>query len=234
MGIWNKIGKIALTAAPYVAAPFTGGMSLYAAPATNALAKKWEQSDAQKAMAKGIAPSSFDKYLGMAGDIAGMATPALAGGGAFGKASSAFGGSKAAQIGNIANAGMGIMGAISATKGPNTNAGSPDYAGASQVGPASLYPPNEGDASRGIGPTMPRGGYRFNQNPLNQLDQSNPNLSQALFQGRQEAIRNQPFRKGYDVTTWQHSDPNNLDSDLVKTTRRTSPIYPTGGRRGGY
>src|SRR3954466_12011963 len=81
MGFWNKLGKIALTAAPYVAAPFTGGASLAFTGAANQAVKAWSAHDAQKAAEKGLAPSGFDKYLGMAGDVAGMA----GGMGAFGK-----------------------------------------------------------------------------------------------------------------------------------------------------
>lgn len=57
---------------------------------------------------------------------------------------------------------------------------------------------------RGLGPRqaiprqmagiMPPGGYGYNQNPMNQLDQRNPNLAQSIFQGRQEAMMNQPWR----------------------------------------
>ena len=64
MSFWSKLGKIGLAAAPYVAAPFTGGASLAFAPAANAAVQKWNQHDAANNAAKGLAPSSFDKVLG--------------------------------------------------------------------------------------------------------------------------------------------------------------------------
>ena len=99
MGFWNKLGKIALQAAPYVAAPFTGGASLYFTPATQKLGQKWAEHDAKKAAEKGLAPSKFDKYLGMASSAASLAS----GTGALGKfGSAAYSGAKAA--GTAANA----------------------------------------------------------------------------------------------------------------------------------
>ncbi len=71
MGFWNKLGKIALTAAPYVAAPFTGGASLAARPFANAAVQKWNEKDAQKNAAKGLAPSRTDQFIGMGGNLAG-------------------------------------------------------------------------------------------------------------------------------------------------------------------
>lgn len=47
---------------------------------------------------------------------------------------------------------------------------------------------------------MPRGGYSYDQNPMNFVNQNNPNLAQSIFQGRQTAMRDQPFRAGYAVT----------------------------------
>ncbi len=93
MGFWNKLGKIALQAAPYVAAPFTAGASLYAVPATQKLGQKWAEHDAKEAAKKGLAPSKFDKYLGYASSIASLAS----GTGALGKfGSAAYSGAKAA------------------------------------------------------------------------------------------------------------------------------------------
>lgn len=74
MAFWNKLGKIALTAAPYVAAPFTGGMSLATTGLANAAVQKWNQKDAEKAMARGLAPSKFDQNLGRVGQIGGLAS----------------------------------------------------------------------------------------------------------------------------------------------------------------
>jgi len=81
MGFWNKLGKIALTAAPYVAAPFTGGASLAFAPMAKQAVGAWSASDARKNAEKGLGPSKFDSYLDLAGNVAGMAS----GAGAMGK-----------------------------------------------------------------------------------------------------------------------------------------------------
>jgi len=98
MGFWNKLGKIALQAAPYVAAPFTGGASLMATGATQKLGQKWAEHDAKAAIAKGLAPSKFDKYLGMASMGAGLASSMGMGGAITGltKAGAAANAAKAA------------------------------------------------------------------------------------------------------------------------------------------
>jgi hypothetical protein len=316
MGFWNKLGKIALTAAPYVAAPFTGGASLAATGLANKAVQKWSQKDAEKAMAKGLAPSKFDSVLGKVGNIAGTASMFIPGGqlGALGKAGST--GAKLAGGANKLSNFQKIMGGVSAATGgsynPNARGGddssyvrdqvnsvadrvgggyrgSPGFAGGifgrtppyidesggfgggrfGGYGGTPPYFPQQGggggwqDALGGIlggygrqalesgedsggysrqpppdstgravprnqpglGPVMPRGGYRWNQNPMNQLDQSNPNLSQSIFQGRQEAIRNQPFRGGYDVRTLHQGDPD------YETTNPMPPIYPNYNRR---
>jgi len=103
MGFWNKLGKIALQAAPYVAAPFTGGASLMATGATQKLGQKWAESDAKKAIAKGLAPSKFDKYLGMASGAAGLGSMAFGSGllGGAGKVGAGVG--KGASLGSIAS-----------------------------------------------------------------------------------------------------------------------------------
>ena len=105
MGFWNKLGKIALQAAPYVAAPFTGGASLMATGATQKLGQKWAEHDAKKAIEKGLAPSKFDKYLGMASAGAGLASSFMGGGlGNIGKAGTVSSGvGKGAQLSSIAS-----------------------------------------------------------------------------------------------------------------------------------
>jgi hypothetical protein len=72
MGFWSKLGKIGLSIAPYVAAPFTGGASLAFAPAARTAVSAWNAKDAKNNAAKGLAPSKFDSILGMASDIGGM------------------------------------------------------------------------------------------------------------------------------------------------------------------
>lgn len=313
MGFWNKLGKIALTAAPYVAAPFTGGASLAATGLANKAVQKWSQKDAEKAMAKGLAPSKFDSVLGKVGNIASTASMFIPGGqlGALGKAGST-GAKLAGTAGKLSNF-QKIMGGVSAATGGSYNprsGGDTDYVrgdvnsvanrvggrggwqdalgsifnrggggygggygtppfieerggfgsggggwqdalggilggygrqaldsgGGDSGGGYSRQPqPDYGGGGRqavprqnpGLGPVMPRGGYRYRDNPMNQLDQSNPNLAQSIFQGRQEAIRSQPFRGGYDVNTLHQGDPD------YTTTTRMPEIYPNagGGRR---
>ena len=53
-----------------------------------------------------------------------------------------------------------------------------------------------GQSSNGV---MPRGGFGFADNPMNQTNQNSPNLAQSIFQGRQQAMKDQPFRAGYEV-----------------------------------
>jgi len=54
-------------------------------------------------------------------------------------------------------------------------------------------------------------------------DQNNPNLADSIGAGRMEAIRNQPWRQGYDINT--------ANEDDSVTTSRMPPFYPSGGRR---
>jgi hypothetical protein len=222
MGFWNKLGKMVLTAAPYVAAPFTGGTSLLATGLTNKAVQKWSESDAKKAVAKGLAPSKFDSVLGKVGGAASLATSFMPGG-ALGKLGMLGKGSTAAKgVSGVANA---VQGGSKIGKVLSTAAKVAPLAGA---GIAALR--NRGDSdsdsrTTGIGPTtnptattrggaMPKGGFRYSENPMNQYDQSSPNLATSIFQGRQEAIRNQPFRKGYDIKTLTGYE----DDDVTKPT----------------
>lgn len=200
MGFWGKLGKIALTAAPYVAAPFTGGASLAFAPMANQAVGAWSAADAKKNAAKGLAPSSFDKYLGLAGNVAGMA----GGMGAFGKAGSTFGSSSftgnnpnlsgwQGTLGKIGNAAGQVMGGMNQMGGGsfNTNGGGYEQTGTGgAIGPSNNAPGMDRfrrQAYRQLGPVM------------GNMDQSNPNLAEGLAQGRMDAIKNQPWRGGYDT-----------------------------------
>jgi hypothetical protein len=83
MGFWNKLGQIALQAAPYVAAPFTGGLSLSAAPLTGKLANKLEDKADRETFEKtGVAPSRnmMNKIMGGVNAAAGMYGGAKLGG----------------------------------------------------------------------------------------------------------------------------------------------------------
>lgn len=213
MGFWGKLGKIALTAAPYVAAPFTGGASLAFAPMANQAVSAWSAHDAKNNAAKGLAPSSFDKYLGMAGNVASMA----GGMGAFGKLGSNFSGDafrgtgqglsgwqgNLAKAGGIANNVMGQMGGLGQAAGGFSGGNNGDGQ-QSSIGPSQNFRPGMGkfnrQASRMLGPVM------------GNMDQSNPNLAESIASGRMDSIRNQPWRGGYDVQTQG-------DDDSITTSR---------------
>lgn len=260
MGFWNKLGKIALQAAPYVAAPFTGGASLYAVPATQKLGQKWSEHDANENMKKGLAPSNFDNILNKTSGYVGMASsmgaPGISGGKnapptTFGKGSGdggwqgklgglLGGGGRDYRYGMDESGAMGgggggwqemLGGALDrfgSGGGGRGQFGTPPYApegGGYQPGRTSLY--------QGTGGAMDRGGQglsRFHQQMRRQLgpvmgnpDQNNPNLADSIGAGRMEAIRNQPWRQGYDINT--------ANEDDSVTTSRMPPFYPSGGRR---
>lgn len=215
--VMKKIGKIALTAAPYVAAPFTGGLSLMGTGLANKAVQKWSEHDAKDAIAHGLAPSHFDSILGKVGGIAGLASSfipsnALGAIGMLGKAGS-VGKDVASVASKVSGGGGGILGtAAKIGKGALGQSGG-GWQGAlgSTLGNLATSKLGSGQAQDqvgqnigtrtgpGIGPTavprgvpsmtMPRGGYNYDENPLNQVDQTMPNLSQSIFQGRQEATR---------------------------------------------
>lgn len=233
--VMKKIGKVALKVAPYAAMAIPGvgiplGMAI--SGASSAASKKiaggsWKDALISggigagtaaiggKIPIKGIGPSSsavsksvanvaskatgeggFKAGLGnvLKGAIGGIGVPGVAGKGAQGALGSAIG---SEIMGSVANRGQ---------SNPNPYR-TPDYN--PSVGGAVSRP-----AAGTGGGAMPKGGFRYSENPMNQYDQSSPNLSQSIFQGRQEAIRNQPFRKGYDVKTLTGYE----DDDTTKPT----------------
>lgn len=214
MSFWNKLGKIALQAAPYVAAPFTGGASLYAIPATQKLGQKWAEHDANEAISKGLAPSKFDKYLGMASSVAGMAS----GTGALGKFGSAAY-SSASGGGNIANQLSGWQNKVKqGGQIASMMAGGSPYAG--QANYTGAEPQNEGGMGGWQGQLaglMSGGGGEQTQTQT----QTPAPVSRAynpIEAGRQTAMMNQPFRAGYTQTI-----PTDNGGT---TTNQMPPIYP--------
>ena len=215
MGFWSKLGKIALTAAPYIAAPFTGGASLAYAPLANSAAGAWSAYDAKKNAEKGLGPSSFDRYLGMAGNVASLGAST----GAFGKTPAV--GSTASKVANTANAASGIFNRIPSNQSVQTNQSvqrepsqqTYDDMTSSPIGPSAI--PTAG--------TMPQGGFNWNQNPMNQFNQSSPNIASSIFQGREEAIMNQPWRSGYQVNT-QGPDESVITTEMPE-------MFPNSQRR---
>jgi hypothetical protein len=218
----KKVGKIALMAAPYVAAPFTGGASLMATGLANKAVQKWSEHDAKDAIAHGLEPSSFDRILNKVGTVSSLAssvipTNALGAVGLLGKA-----GGAAAKVSGVAGKTASILSNVNKASNIggaalSTIAGRGGAAQSDAQNPLSQASSNQ-SSNTGLGPTrtplwgssasqqaqqnqpgvlssvMPRGGYRYKQNPMNQLDQNVPNLAQSIFQGRQEAINNQKRR----------------------------------------
>jgi hypothetical protein len=242
MGFWNKLGKIALQAAPYVAAPFTGGASLMATGATQKLGQKWAESDAKKAIAKGLAPSKFDSILGKVSAGVGLAS-AFTGG---------FGGALAGKAGNTVGTGLGSgvkLGSIASKAGT----------GASSVGKLSGFSGQLANALSGKGvagqvasATGLTGGSDWkgqlggliqqaaNRNPggadtpsssqnappvgsnSNQAMPRPSGLAAALNRGKDLAILNQPYRQGYDTVIQG-------DEEGQTITQRMPQIYPNYG-----
>lgn len=133
MGFWGSLGKTLLSAAPYVAAPFTGGASLLAAPMANKAVGAWNQRDANRGVLSG-----YDRAVGTAGNIAGLA----GGMGAFGKMGSTFGAQNFGGGGGLgpsqgfmpSGRGGGWQDAISGVLGGNRNPYIMNYGGAGQGG----------------------------------------------------------------------------------------------------
>jgi hypothetical protein len=215
MGFWGKLGKIALTAAPYVAAPFTGGASLAFTGLANQAVGAWNAKDAQKRAAQGLGPSSFDRAVGMAGNIGSLA----GGAGAFGK----IGGQNFSGqnfTGNNQNL-SGWQGALSKAGGiANQLYGSgmlPQFGGS---GVGQSYEPTSGQQPIG-GSNQAPGMNRFNRQArrtlgpvMGNMNQSNPNLAEGLASGRMEAIKNQPWRGGYDTQVLGNDDESIITSRM--------------------
>jgi hypothetical protein len=217
--VLSKIGKVALTAAPYVAAPFTGGASLALTGLANKGVQKWSEHDAKAAEAKGLAPSNFDKVLGKVGGYAGLASMAIPGGalgsiGMLGKAAQTAG--KVGQVANVAskagkvadivgkvNKGVSVVTPVLSSIAAARNQSSPTSQ-SSPIGPSANIGP-----STGVGPgAVPRVSTAGNAPGFN-YGSNNPNLADSIAAGRGMAVKNQQFRSGYDITA-----PNFTDSTL--------------------
>jgi len=242
----KTIGKVALKVAPYaaMAIPGVGPLAAMAISAgTSAASKKLEGGSwkdaalaggiggatgylGAKVPVKGIGPSAgVAKAVtkgtiakNIAGNVAkSVLTNAATGGG--GQAMDERTGGEGPDWRSIANQGLRVA-QSRMSNGGSSNAG-PSTGGART---APTY-----DERPQMSSIMPRGGYRYNDNPMNQEDQSSPNLAQSIFQGRQQAIKNQPFRHGYDVTT-NIGDPDEEGNYKTKVTRMPR-IYSGNGRR---
>lgn len=214
MGFWNKLGKIALVAAPYVAAPFTGGASLAFTGAANKAAQKWMEHDAKKAIQQGKDPSKFDKYLMTGANVGSLATGvgAFSGGG--------MGGGGGAKTGTLSATGKNLSGWQKnlQTAGNISSAamGAPTGGGwESQVaGLAGQLAANRDSGGGSIAqPEVAR--------PTSIAAPRRSGLDSIFARGRNEAIVNQPFRRGYE-TVVQGDDDTTL-------THTMPPIYPNYG-----
>lgn len=220
MSFWGKLGKIALKVAPIAAAfiPGVGPLAsmaiggLTGAASTKASGGSWKQALLSGGIGAGAGAVGGGALKGI-GPSSG--TLAKIGAGAVGKA-----------------AGTGVKGAIGASLGAlgkqalsSAIAGGPKAASSPVASPTGLGPSSVPTGRTAVSTgVMPRGGYKYNENPLNQVNQSNPNLAQSIFQGKQEAIRNQPWRAGYDIKT-QGPD------DTVVTSRMPSIFSGSDPRR---
>jgi hypothetical protein len=220
----KKIGKVALAAAPYVAAPFTGGASLAFAPMTKTALGAWNAHDANSAAAKGLAPSKFDRILGIGTDVAGMA----GGAGALGGLGKSFGAAQfntpatslGGKMGTLAKVGQGVMdrfggqgqGGYSGPQYGGGGGGSRDYmdeSGGVGYGGGGRAVSRGGGGGQAVSRYNPGnvmgGGLAPSMNAMGMMDQNNPNLAAFIGQGRSEAINDQPFRRGY-TTNYLGSD----------------------------
>jgi len=249
MGFLGKLGKIALAAAPYVAAPFTGGASLLATGATNKALGAWNAKDAQSNAAKGLGPSKFDNIIGKisgAGDLVtslrgggsklpggGVTIPGetvtKAGGGWKDTLGKILGGGnkidpydimsdspskggisgtlprsslvatesqraeEKANLDRLLGLGGGVLGSIfgggNGSSSGSSNPRSPDSGSYTPGGVYKAPAVNQTKPMRGLGPVM------------GQRNQSSPNLAESIGAGRQDAIMNQPYRRGYETRT---------------------------------
>jgi len=198
MGFWNKFGKIALSAAPYVAAPFTGGLSLMGTGAANKAVQKWSESDAKKAVAKGLAPSKFDNILGKVNAGASMASMFIPGGqlGALGKAGDVGSkvGSVAANTGKVSNflqglggGGSGMMGLLGNTANTfGMNALDRIGSGGDQQQQMAQQQPQQ-QPQRAMAPSS----EMFI--PENMFQQQQPSLADSINAGRRQERRRSVF-----------------------------------------
>ena len=255
MGFWNKLGKIALQAAPYVAAPFTGGATLMATGATQKLGQKWAEHDAKKAIEKGIAPSKFDKYLGMASAGAGLASAFTGGfGGALSGAGKSVGtaagtGAKLSSIaskagtgastaakaggwqGQLANVLSGnnktLGGVVGNVAGIGGGTGKEAQIANVMQQVAGMRNPSGGDPATPQNTPRPAAtsteGVPLPSGAQTRINQNMPNLANSIFAGRNQAIMNQPFRRGYETKT---IGPDDAEGNPTVITANTPPIYP--------
>lgn len=214
MSFWGKLGKIALKAAP-IAAAFIPGVGPLASMAIGGLSSgassKLEGGSWKDALLSGGIGAGTSYGLGKLGSMKGLgpSNPSSYVGKEVGNVAKAGGGSALGRIfgstaGKVALGAGGGLGGLAlgrsiANRGDDNNEENYDY-------------------TRGGAPTF--GGDRFARQMRRQLgpvmgqtDQNFPNLAESIGQGRMDAMRDQPFRGGYDVR-------NTVDYD-----EEDNPIY---------
>ena len=206
--VLKKIGKVALTAAPYVAAPFTGGASLMATGLANKAVQKWSEHDAKDAIAHGLAPSKFDSVLGKIGTVSSLAssfipTNALGSIGMLGSAGKAA--STAAKTGSVlskaADAGSKVAKGVSIANKVKkvADVAIPAIGAAAAIkGMSGSGGGSSAPATTGIGPSS---NPNVNGPITGQYTPYQPQADSAVNRGRLAGAKDQGFRRGYDVTT---------------------------------
>ena len=188
-------------------------------PATKKLGQKWAEHDAKKSAEKGLAPSKFDRYLLMASDVASMAS----GTGAMGKFGSAAytgggGGGAVNQLSGWQNKLKQGGQVASMMSGSHPNAGLQNY-----NEPDALVNQGGGGGWQGqlagmIGNEIARREAPTVQGQAVARPSSFQQRLNPVERGRQEALRNQPFRAGYNTQVQG-------DDDQI-ITAQMPPIYP--------
>jgi hypothetical protein len=193
MGFWSTLGNIVKTAAPFIAAPFTGGLSIPIGMAVNSgigAATGALGGGGLKGALVGAAGGALPGAGGILGKAVGGALGTAANAGVQMGGRAALGGLSPSQVPGMENGGI-------AGRNPN---GTPSGVGINMSGPTSTSvtqygaprPPN-GIQMGGLSPTW--------QQAMNMLgptmgapNQNNPNLADAITQGRMSVMQNRPWQ----------------------------------------
>jgi len=185
MSFWGKLGKIGLKVAPYAALAIPGigiPAAMAISGAANAASKKLEGGSwKDAALAGGIGAGTAAVGGGALKGI-GPSSGVLAklGAGAAGKATgTGVTGAIGSVLGNIGTQAISDKLSSAATAKPSLISDDPARGGIAGS-PTGTAVPNSG--------TMPMGGYPYEQQSRNQVDQTMPNLAQSIFQGRQSVM----------------------------------------------
>lgn len=220
--------------------------------ATQKLGQKWAESDAKKAIAKGLAPSKFDKYLGMASAGAGLGSMAFGGalsglgkagtvGAGVGKGASlssiasqaGTGASKLGNLGKIASAAVGKgnvggwQGAVGKLAGDtvgNKVLGQTLDESVADSGWQGQLKGILSSAANTRGADTPSSSQ--NSVPVGSnlaQPRASGGLAGAVAVGRNTALMNQPWRQGYEIKT---IGPDDAEGNPTVITNQTPPIYP--------